>query len=255
MQAAAGGGGASAGTGAAGAAHRGRQEGRYRRARGGSAGGRDGGAGIAWVGRGGGGGGGGQAGPAAALLLPHPARLPLGRGDDAGDGTALGPRGGTAAAGSSRPRGVAGMGAVPRGSVPRYGQDAAGVAAGSAPPSPGVAAGPSPSPPVHGDLPLLAVLPGLGQLLEVLLGVGAYLHHSPGLDEGGDLLPALAVLLKALKEEAMLLGRPSARVLSALGGRGRRGDSGGGHADVARGRSWTGRGSGGGGGGGGRWRP
>ena len=139
--------------------------------------------------------------------------LPLSAGDDAGDGPALGAAGLAAALGTGAPGSAHAVGTEPA-TV-----DAAG------------------SPSVHDDLPLLAVLAGLGELLEVLLRMGADLDDGPRLDEGGDLLPALAVLLEPLQEEAMFLGGPSAGVLPALGRRGGIGRAGGGHGDVVVGRA------------------
>ena len=88
---------------------------------------------------------------------------------------------------------------------------------------------------VHGDLALLPVLPGLGELLEVLLRMGADLDDGAGFDEGDD-LPPLAVLLESLQEEPVLLGGPAAGVLPPLGGCGGGGRTGVGGVDHGAGK-------------------
>ena len=59
-----------------------------------------------------------------------------------------------------------------------------------------------------------AILTCLGEFLKVLLGMRSNLNDRAGFDEGGDLLPAPAVLFESLEEETMFLCGPSARVLN-----------------------------------------
>ena len=61
---------------------------------------------------------------------------------------------------------------------------------------------------IDGSVPF-PVLSELDQLLyNVPLGVCLDLSHCPGLDKGGDFFPVLAMSIKALNKEAILLSGP-----------------------------------------------
>ena len=115
----------------------------------------------------------GPGGPVLLLLL-KPLSLSLGRGDDRGDGLALRP------CSLPPPLGCRG-----RCSARDWVTRPTRYRSWHSPHAPAI----------HGNVPILPVLPGLGELLEVLLGVGPDLHDRARLDEGCNLLPTLAVLL------------------------------------------------------------